>query len=69
MSDLLVETSVELTHCPNCAARIVPWRLAAGLTRREMAEYLNVGGSYVAYLDGGNRSPSATATALLEVPN
>jgi predicted transcriptional regulator len=39
------------------------WRLAAGLTQREMGEHLEVDGSYVAYLESGKRSPSATVIA------
>jgi predicted transcriptional regulator len=61
---------VAMTHCPKCGTRIIPtpsemkrWRLAAGLTQREMGEHLEVDGSYVAYLESGKRSPSATVIA------
>jgi len=59
--------AVAMTHCPNCGARIVPapremkkWRLDAGLSQREMAKHLQITASYVAYLENGKRSPSAT---------
>jgi predicted transcriptional regulator len=62
--------AVAVTHCPNCGARIIPtpnemkrWRLAAGLTQREMGAHLKGAGSYVAYLESGRRSPSATVIA------
>ena len=61
---------VALTQRPKCGARIIPtpsemkrWRLAAGLTQREMGEHLEIYGSYVAYLESGTRSPSATVIA------
>ena len=61
---------VAMTHCPKCGTRIIPtpsemkrWRLAAGLTQREMVEHLEVDASYVSYLEGGKRSPSATVIA------
>ena len=59
--------AVALTRCPNCGARIVPkpkelkrWRLDAGLNLREMGARLKVSAGYVAYLESGKRSPSAT---------
>ena len=59
-----------LTHCPNCGARIVPtpkelreWRRAADLTQRKMAQRLKLSAAYVAYLESGKRSPSATVIA------
>ncbi len=61
---------VAMTHCPKCGTRIVPtpgemkhWRLAAGLTQREMSEHLKVSFAYVTYLESGRRSPSATVIA------
>jgi predicted transcriptional regulator len=54
-------------YCPHCGERIVPTpkelrdgRKANGLTRRQMAAYLNVTPWYVTYLEQGKRSPSAT---------
>jgi predicted transcriptional regulator len=62
--------AVAIAHCPNCGARIAPtpnelkrWRLDAGLNQREMAKYLKVSAGYVAYLENGRRSPSATVIA------
>jgi predicted transcriptional regulator len=59
--------AIAMTHCPNCGARIVPtpkalkqWRLDAKLSQREMGGRLNITASYVAYLENGKRSPSAT---------
>jgi len=56
-----------LVKCPSCGARLVPHpeeirnlRLFAGLTQREMADYLGVKSSYVAYLENGRRFPSGT---------
>jgi predicted transcriptional regulator len=61
---------VTLTHCPNCGTRIVPtpkelkqWRLAAKLSQREIASRLKISGTYVAYLESGKRTPSATVIA------
>jgi predicted transcriptional regulator len=61
---------VAMTHCPNCGARIVPppkemkrWRLDAGLSQREMAKRLRITASYIAYLESGKRSPSASVIA------
>jgi predicted transcriptional regulator len=58
------------THCPNCGARIVPtpkemkrWRLNAGLNQREMGRRLKISAAFVAYLENGKRSPSATVIA------
>ncbi|HKN01805.1 MAG TPA: helix-turn-helix transcriptional regulator [Candidatus Binataceae bacterium] len=36
------------------------WRKAAGLNQREMAAQLKITAAYVAYLENGKRSPSAT---------
>jgi len=62
--------AMSLTHCPNCGARIVPtpkelkqWRLAAGLTQRQIAARLKITAGHVAYLEHGKRSPSATLIA------
>jgi DNA-binding XRE family transcriptional regulator len=59
-----------VAHCPSCGTRIVPtpkemrrWRLDAGLTQREMARRLKISAAFVAYLEGGKRSPSATVIA------
>ncbi|MGO9682555.1 MAG: helix-turn-helix domain-containing protein [Beijerinckiaceae bacterium] len=59
--------ALTLTHCPNCGARIVPtprelkkWRLAAGLTQRQIAARLKISSAHVAYLETGKRSPSAS---------
>ena len=58
--------TLSLTHCPNFGARIVPtpremkqWRLAADLTQRQMAARLKISAAHVAYLENGERSPSA----------
>jgi predicted transcriptional regulator len=63
-------TSVRAELSSGIKGRIIPtpsemkrWRLAAGLTQREMGEHLEVDGSYVAYLESGKRSPSATVIA------
>ena len=55
----------QLQKCPSCGARLVPHpgemrdlRLFAELTQREMAAYLGVKSSHVAYLENGRRSPS-----------
>ena len=55
----------QLQKCPNCGARLVPrpkeirdLRLFARLSQREMADYLGVKSSHVAYLENGRRSPS-----------
>jgi predicted transcriptional regulator len=55
---------------PNCGTRIVPtpremkrFRLAAGLSQREMGEILKITSSYVTDLESGERSPSATVIA------
>jgi DNA-binding XRE family transcriptional regulator len=62
--------AVAMTHCPNCGARIVStrremkhWRLDAGLTQREMGKKLEISAAFVAYLESGKRSPSATVIA------
>jgi predicted transcriptional regulator len=59
--------AVALTHCPNCRLRIIPtpkemkrWRLDAGLNQREMGKRIGVSAGYIAYLENGRRSPSAT---------
>jgi predicted transcriptional regulator len=59
-----------VTHCPNCGLRIVPtpkefkrWRLDARLNQREMGKRIRVSASYIAYLESGKRSPSATVIA------
>jgi predicted transcriptional regulator len=61
---------VAMTHCPNCGTRIVPtpkelqrWRLDAGLTQREMGKKLKISAAFIAYLESGKRSPSATVIA------
>ena len=36
------------------------WRVDAGLSQREMAKLIKVSATYVAYLENGKRSPSAT---------
>jgi transcriptional regulator with XRE-family HTH domain len=55
----------QLLKCPNCGTRLVPnpseirdLRLFAELTQREMARYLGVKSSHVAYLEKGRRFPS-----------
>ncbi len=55
----------QLRKCPNCGTRLVPHpeeirelRISAELTQREMAGYLGVKSSHVAYLENGRRSPS-----------
>lgn len=62
--------AVAMTHCPNCGARIVPTpkelrrrRLDAGLTQRQMGQRLKISAAFVAYLESGKRSPSATVIA------
>jgi DNA-binding XRE family transcriptional regulator len=59
-------SSLVPTHCPICGSRIVPtpkelklWRQVAGLSQRQMAARLEVSPPYVAYLENGDRSPSA----------
>ena len=59
--------AVALAHCPNCGERIVPtpkqfkqWRKAADLNQRQMAARLKVSAAYIAYLENGKRSPSAS---------
>jgi transcriptional regulator with XRE-family HTH domain len=54
-----------LVKCPNCGVRLVPrpdefreLRRFAQLTQRQMADYLGVKSSHVAYLENGRRSPS-----------
>jgi predicted transcriptional regulator len=61
---------VAMTRCPKCGTRIVPtakemkrWRLDAGLTQREMGARLKISAAFVAYLESGKRSPSATVIA------
>jgi transcriptional regulator with XRE-family HTH domain len=56
-----------IKHCPHCGARIVPtpkemreWRKAAHLSQREMGARLKISPAYVAYLEGGERLPSAS---------
>ncbi len=70
--------TVTQTHCPNCGARIVPtpkelkrWRKDAGLSQREMGASLKISAAYVAYLESGKRSPSATVIARYQkfIPN
>jgi predicted transcriptional regulator len=58
---------IGLTHCPNCGARIVPsprelkrLRVEANLTQRQMGARLKISAAYVACLENGKRSPSAT---------
>jgi transcriptional regulator with XRE-family HTH domain len=55
----------QLQKCPNCGTRLVPrprefkdLRLFAELTQREMASYLGVKSSHVAYLENGRRAAS-----------
>ena len=55
----------QLQKCPHCGVRLVPrpkeirdLRLVAQLSQREMANYLGVKSSHVAYLENGRRSPS-----------
>jgi transcriptional regulator with XRE-family HTH domain len=55
----------QLMKCPSCGARLVPQpaeikdlRKTAELTQREMAGYLEVKSSHVAYLENGRRFPS-----------
>ena len=55
----------QLQKCPHCGTRLVPrpkeirdLRLFAQLSQREMADYLGVKSSHVAYLENGRRSPS-----------
>ena len=59
-----------LTNCANCGVRIVPtpkemreWRKAADLTQRKMGQRLKISDAYVAYLESGKRSPSASVIA------
>jgi len=54
-----------LVKCPSCGTRLVPrpqefkdLRKVASLTQREMAGYLGVKSSHVAYLENGRRRPS-----------
>ncbi len=54
-----------LAKCPSCGTRLIPrpqefkdLRKVASLTQREMAGYLGVKSSHVAYLENGRRSPS-----------
>jgi transcriptional regulator with XRE-family HTH domain len=39
------------------------WRKAADLSQRKMAARLGISAAYVAYLENGKRSPSATVIA------
>jgi transcriptional regulator with XRE-family HTH domain len=39
------------------------WRLDAGLSQREMGKKLKISAAFVAYLESGKRSPSATVIA------
>jgi transcriptional regulator with XRE-family HTH domain len=55
----------QLQKCPDCGARLIPrpkeirdLRLLARLSQRELANYLGVKSSHVAYLETGRRSPS-----------
>jgi transcriptional regulator with XRE-family HTH domain len=55
----------QLLKCPSCGTRLVPrpeeikdLRHFAELTQREMARYLGVKSSHVAYLENGRRFPS-----------
>jgi predicted transcriptional regulator len=59
-----------LTNCANCGVRIVPtpkemreWRKAADLTQRKMGQLLKISAAYVADLESGKRSPSASVIA------
>jgi hypothetical protein len=59
--------SARIAVSDECGARIVPtpkelkqWRLDARFSRREMGRRLKIAASYVAYLENGKRSPSAT---------
>ena len=54
-----------LAKCPSCGTRLIPrpqefkdLRKVASLTQREMAGYLGVKSSHVAYLENGRRFPS-----------
>ncbi len=56
-----------LARCPNCGARHMPmpkelkqWRQHAGLSPRQMGTRLKISAAYIAYLENGKRSPSAT---------
>src|SRR5260370_42450871 len=66
-SRMKLRRGIGLTHCPSCGARIVPspkemreWRMTVGLTQRQMGARVKVSAAYVAYLDNGKRTPSAS---------
>ena len=55
----------QLQKCPNCGTRLIPrpaeikeLRMSAQLTQRQMADYLGVKSSHIAYLENGRRAPS-----------
>ena len=59
--------AVSLAHCPNCGARLIPtskelkrWRILADLTQRQMGACLKLSAAYIAYLENGKRTPSAS---------
>jgi len=59
--------ALTLAHCPNCGARLIPtpkelkqWRILAALTQRQMGARLKLSAAYIAYLETGKRTPSAS---------
>ena len=55
----------QLQKCPSCGVQLIPrpaeiknLRVSAQLTQRQMADYLGVKSSHVAYLENGRRAPS-----------
>jgi predicted transcriptional regulator len=59
--------AIALIRCPKCRARLIPtpkefkqWRRLAGLNQRQMGAGLKISAAYIAYLENGKRSPSAS---------
>jgi len=59
--------AIAQTHCPNCGARLIPTpkelkrrRILAALTQRQMGARLKLSAAYIAYLENGKRTPSAS---------